>query len=88
VHESPGSLVAVTDASRSDLTFGETTTTLQSIDDGITRLTYQISVSPRFWIPEFAGRHWMLNTLEQAASDLFMSVEERAKAERTAAQGT
>lgn len=80
VEESPLELAAITDASRSDVRFGETRTML-SVSDGRTRVSYRTSVEPAFWIPRFVGRRWMLKTLEAATTNLFMNVEKQAQAE-------
>lgn len=80
VEESPRELAAVTDAARSDVRFGETRTML-SMSEGRTRVSYRTSVEPAFWIPRFVGRRWMLSTLEDATTALFMNVERRAKEE-------
>lgn len=80
VEESPHALAAITDPARSDVRFGETHTQLSTTDDGHTRVTYRTSVVPGFWIPSIVGRRWMLRTLEDATSDLFMNVEMQAKA--------
>jgi hypothetical protein len=42
---------------------------------------YSTSITPGFWIPSVIGRRWMLRTLEDATTDLFMNVEMRARAE-------
>lgn len=81
VEESPHALAAITDASRSDVKFGETHTQLSATADGRTRVSYRTSITPGFWIPSIVGRRWMLRTLEDATSDLFMNVEMRAKAD-------
>ncbi|MGH8177073.1 MAG: SRPBCC family protein, partial [Steroidobacter sp.] len=81
VEESPGVLAATTDATRSDVKFGETRTALERIDSGSTRVTYRTTIMPGFWIPAFAGRRWMLRTLEDASSNLFMNVEAKARVE-------
>lgn len=80
VEESPLELAAITDASRSDVRFGETRTML-SVSDGRTRVSYRTSVEPAFWIPRFVGRRWMLKTLEAATTNLFRNVELKAQAE-------
>lgn len=79
VEESPHALTAITDASRSDVKFCETHTTLSPVEGGGTRVNYRTSVVPGFWIPPLVGRRWMLRTLEDATSDLFMNVEMRAR---------
>ncbi len=84
VEESPGVLAATTDATRSDVKFGETRTALERIDSGSTRVTYRTTIVPGFWIPAIAGRRWMLRTLEDATSNLFMNVEAKARAEAEA----
>ncbi len=78
VEESPLELVARADPSRSDVKFGETRMML-SVTDGRTRVSYRTSIVPDFWIPAFAGRRWLLETLEDGTIDLFRGVEARAK---------
>jgi hypothetical protein len=88
VEAGSGSLDAVTDVTRSDMTFGETHTALEAIDEHSTRVTYKTSLTPGFWIPPFVGPRWMLNTLEDASSKLFMNVELRARETVPAAAAT
>ena len=59
-----------------------------SSTEGRTRVSYRTSIVPDFWIPPFAGRRWLLKTLEDATTDLFRNVEAKAKAsgQRTQAQ--
>jgi hypothetical protein len=78
VEEMRHALTAITDASRSDVKFGETYTQLSAAAEGGTRVRYRTSITPGFWVP-FGGRRWMLNTLEDATSDLFMNVEMKAQ---------
>lgn len=78
VEESDGTLIATADPSRSDVRFSETRTMLSPADGG-TLIEYHTRVTPGFWIPSIVGRRWMLNTLEDATSDLFMNVEMQAK---------
>lgn len=78
VEEAPLELSAVTDPKRSDVRYGETRTML-SESGGRARISYRTSVEPGFWIPPFVGRRWMLRTLEDATTDLFMNVEMKAK---------
>jgi hypothetical protein len=81
VQESEHALAATADPSRSDVKFGETHTQLSPGEDGGTLVHYRTSITPGFWIPAVVGRRWMLRTLEDASSDLFMNVEMRAKKE-------
>jgi hypothetical protein len=82
VQESEHSLAATADPSRSDVKFGETSTQLSPDENGGTLVHYRTSITPAFWIPSVVGRRWMLRTLEDASSDLFMNVEMRAKKEQ------
>lgn len=84
VEESPLGLTAITDPTRSDVTFGETRTML-SVSEGRTRVSYRTAITPAFWIPAIAGRRWMLNTLGDATIELFKNVEQRAQAAAQAA---
>jgi hypothetical protein len=79
VEETPGALTAITDATRSDVKFGETRTRLELAPEGV-RVIYRTSVTPDFWIPPIVGRRWMLNRLEGATLDLFRNVERQAQA--------
>lgn len=82
VEESPLEIAAFTDPTRSDVRFGETRTML-SMSEGRTRVSYRTRVEPGFWIPPVVGRRWMLNTLEDATTVLFMNVEMKAKQSET-----
>jgi Polyketide cyclase / dehydrase and lipid transport len=79
VEESAGALAAITDPARSDVRFGETHTSVSAAGEGSTLVSYRTSITPGFWIPSFVGRRWMLSTLANATSDLFMNVEEHAR---------
>jgi hypothetical protein len=79
VEESPGALVAITDATRSDMELGETRMKLESTEDGRTRVIYRTRLKPAFWIPALVARRIMLETLEDATIDLFRNVEKRAQ---------
>lgn len=83
VEESSHALAAITDPSRSDVKFGETHTLLSAAEHGRTRVSYRTSIVPGFWIPSIVGRRWMLRTLENATSDLFMNVERHARPEES-----
>lgn len=78
VEESPLALVALTDASRSDIKFGETRTQLSSIAEGRTQVVYRTRLKPAFWIPALVARRMMLQTLEDATIELFQNVEKQA----------
>jgi hypothetical protein len=78
VHESAFELLAVVEPEQSDVLSGRTHTVLQTLD-GHTRVRYQTSVSPKFWVPGLIGRPLMLRTLREASLDLFRRVEARAK---------
>ena len=81
VEESQHALVAQADPSRSDVKFGETRLQLTPGEHGSTQVTYSTSITPGFWIPSVIGRRWMLRTLEDASTDLFMNVEMKASGE-------
>jgi hypothetical protein len=78
VEEAPLTLLAITDASRSDMKFGETRMQLEDAPEGRTRVTYQTRLKPDFWIPALIARGMMLRTLEDATIALFQNVEKRA----------
>ena len=78
VEESPLELTAVADAARSDVKFGETHMMLSN-SEGRTRVSYRTSIVPGFWVPAVVGRRWLLNTLEDATTDLFRSIEAKAR---------
>ena len=82
VEESQHALAATADPSRSDVKFGETHLQLSPGEHGSTMVRYSTSITPAFWIPSIIGRRWMLRTLEDATTDLFMNVEMKAKAEQ------
>jgi hypothetical protein len=79
VEETPLSLLATTDPSRSDMKFGETRMQLANADEGRTRVTYETRLKPDFWIPALIARRIMLTTLEDATIELFQNVEKRAQ---------
>lgn len=78
VEESPLELAAVADAARSDVKFGETHMML-SVSEGRTRVSYRTSIVPDFWVPALGGRRWLLNTLAEATTGLFRSIEAKAQ---------
>jgi len=81
VEESQHALAAAADPSRSDVKFGETHLQLSPGEHGGTLVRYSTSITPGFWIPSVIGRRWMLRTLEDATTDLFMNVEMKARKE-------
>jgi Polyketide cyclase / dehydrase and lipid transport len=85
VEESPHALLAVTDAARSDMKFGETRMELSSDEQNRTRVSYRTRLKPDFWIPALVARRMMLETLEDATIELFRNVEKRAQSESKAA---
>ncbi len=85
VEESPHALAATADPSRSDVKYGVTRLQLAPGEHGGTLVTYSTSITPAFWIPSVIGRRWMLRTLEDATTDLFMNVETKARGEEKAA---
>ncbi len=86
VAESPLELTAIADPQRSDVRFSETHTRLSELE-GRVRISYRASVEPAFWIPPFVGRRWMLRTLEDVTTDLFMNVEIQARKPQLEASG-
>lgn len=85
VEESQHTLTAKADPSRSDVKFGETHLQLAPGEHGGTLVRYSTSITPGFWIPTAVGRRWMLRTLEDATTDLFMNVEMKATGKEKAA---
>ena len=85
VEESQHALAATADPNRSDVKFGETHLHLSPGEHGSTLVRYSTAITPGFWIPSVVGRRWMLRTLEDATTDLFMNVEMKAKDEEKAA---
>lgn len=83
VHELPHGLHALTLPERSDVERGETRTELTP-DTGGTRIHYTTSIAPKFWVPAWFARHWMLQTLRDATVALFTNVEARAGAQNGA----
>ena len=82
VEEAPLQLTAIADPARSDVKFGETRMKL-SVTEGRTRVSYQTSIVPDFWIPPFAGRRWLLKTLADGTTNLFQQVERKAQEQVT-----
>jgi hypothetical protein len=80
VEEAPLQLSAIADPAHSDVKFGETRMKM-SVTEGRTRISYHTSIVPDFWIPAFAGRRWLLNTLADGTTDLFRQVERKAQEE-------
>lgn len=78
VQEGAFELLAVVVPEQSDVVSGRTHTVLQNFE-GHTRVRYQTSVSPKFWVPGLIGRPLMLRTLRESSLDLFRSVEARAR---------
>ena len=81
VEESQHALAATADPSRSDVKFGETRMQLTPGENGGTVVHYHTSITPSFWFPPVVGRRWMLRTLADSTSALFMNVEEKARDE-------
>ena len=71
-------LHAVADPARSDVIFNDTRSELSAAGHGTTRVKYITDVVPKFWVPAFGGRRWMLRMLANESSDLFRNVERRA----------
>jgi hypothetical protein len=78
VEQEPLGLTATVIPEQSDVISGRTHTVLQTLN-GRTRVHYQTSVVPKFWVPGLIGRPLMLRTLREASLDLFRHVEARAK---------
>jgi hypothetical protein len=85
VEESEHALSAIADPSRSDVKYGETHLQLAPGGHGGTLVRYSTSITPGFWTPSVFGRRWMLRTLEDATTDLFMNVEMKARGAEKAA---
>jgi len=81
VEQSQHALAASADPSRSDVRFGETHMQLSPGENGGTVVHYRTSITPSFWFPPVVGRRWMLRTLADSTSALFMNVEEKARDE-------
>jgi hypothetical protein len=81
VEESQHALAATADPNRSDVKYGETHLQLTPGEHGSTLVRYSTSITPGFWTPSVFGRRWMLRTLEDATTDLFMNVEMKARDE-------
>jgi hypothetical protein len=81
VEQSQHALAASADPSRSDVKFGETHMQLSPGENGGTVVHYRTSITPSFWFPPVVGRRWMLRTLADSTSALFMNVEEKARDE-------
>lgn len=72
-------LVATAVPERSDVKFGLTETRLSDAGAGSTQVVYRTQIEPKFWVPRVWGRRAMLNTLRDAAIQLFTQVERRAQ---------
>lgn len=79
VEENRLELFATVIPEQSDVLSGSTHTLLEPVMDR-TRVHYQSSVIPNFWVPPFIGRPLMLRTLREASLNLFKHVETRARA--------
>lgn len=74
VEQRDDELLAVVLADVSDLSYGRTRTRLIAVDSMTTRVIYETSAVPKFWVPRFARRS-MLRTLRDATVELFEHVE-------------
>lgn len=77
VQEFPNGLHALAVPDRSDVRHGETRTEFTP-DAAGTRIHYTTSIAPKFWVPTWFGRRWMLQTLRDATVALFTNIETRA----------
>lgn len=77
VHELPDGLQAFTLPERSDAVRGDTRARLTA-DVAGTRIHYTTSIAPKFWIPAWFARRWMLATFRDATVELFTNIEARA----------
>ncbi len=80
VQESKYRLLAVADPARSEVKFSETRSELTPGLHGETRVKYETNVVPDFWVPPVGGRRMLLRTLETETRNLFMNVEQQARA--------
>lgn len=78
VRERAGELEAITVPERSDVQSGRTYIRLEADGDD-TVVHYESSIKPDFWVPPWFGRNWMLRTLQDATTALFLNVETRAR---------
>jgi hypothetical protein len=77
VSEQGNVLLAEVIAARSDAERGSTRTELLAQGEQ-TLLRYTTSITPKFWVPAWVGRAWLLRSLEQATLELFTRIEQRA----------
>jgi hypothetical protein len=82
VQESPFELLAVAVPEQSDVVSGQSHTVLQTVAGG-TRVSYRLTILPKFWVPPFIGRAVMLRTLREVSLNLFRQVEVRAQHDRS-----
>jgi hypothetical protein len=79
VEEKPRELLAITDASRSQVKLGETHMRLATAGANQTLVNYRTRLQPAFWVPAIVARRLMLETLADATLELFYSVEQQAR---------
>ena len=79
VSEHDNGLSAEVVPERSDAEQGSTRTELLA-QGAQTQVYYTTSMTPKFWVPPWVGRTWMLRSMEQATVNLFTRIEQRAAA--------
>jgi hypothetical protein len=78
LQETPGDLLATAIPDLSDVEKSVTHTQWQVSAKG-TRVTYSLSLDPKFWVPSFFGRRAMIDTMREGTVNMFTSVERVAR---------
>jgi hypothetical protein len=75
----PGALIATAIPDLSDVRESVAETHWQASAAG-TRVSYALTLSPKFWVPSLFGRRAMLETMRKGTVTMFTSVEREARA--------
>ncbi len=78
LRESPGDLVATAIPDLSDVEKSVTHTQWQASAKG-TRVSYSLTLDPKFWVPAIFGRRAMIDTMREGTVNMFTSVERVAR---------
>lgn len=85
LQQNPGELIATAIPDLSDVHMSVARTLWQASPKG-TRVTYSLTLDPKFWVPALFARHAMLETMRTGTIAMFTSVE-RAAREPPVSQG-
>jgi hypothetical protein len=78
LQERPGDLIATAIPELSDVKKSVTHTQWQGSPKG-TRVSYSLTLDPKFWVPAFFGRRAMIDTMRDGTVNMFTSVERVAR---------